>query len=247
MRSASSARSSPTAASSASIAVREAPRERADRVREHRRVRRAVADARRARTSVWASTWCSAEAGRVDHVAGEQRAERERVAVGLVARPARARAAARPRARRASRPGWRCTVHGALDRVAERVERARGELAHAAATRRARGRRRRPRAARAAWTRRRRARAGGRGSSRRPTAWSGPPSRAPPSAARERLRHVDHAPAAERDQAVAAARRRAGRRRARRPGPRRDVVHGARGHRDPRARPRCARSVVSSV
>ena len=82
-----------------------------------------------------------AEAGRVDHVAGEQRAERERLAVGLVAPPSPRRSAARPRARRASRPGWRLTVHGASTAWPSALSELAASSAHAAARRRARDRR----------------------------------------------------------------------------------------------------------
>ena len=106
--------------------LRGAGRERADRVREHGRVGRAVAGAGGADERLGEHV-VQAEAGGVDHVAGEQGAEGERLAVGLVAAPA---GGDQPRGlvggERRDRVGH--DRARALDGVAERVERARGEL-----------------------------------------------------------------------------------------------------------------------
>ena len=67
-----------------------------------------------------------AVAGRVDHVAGQERAERERFAVGLLAQRAREQPRAVVGGERRHRVGERRARP--LDRVAERVERARGQV-----------------------------------------------------------------------------------------------------------------------
>ena len=118
---------------------REAPGQRAERVRQHHRVGRAVADAGLAHERLREHV-VQAEAGRVDRVAGQQRAERERVAVGLAPRPA-ARASSRAASCAASvATGFARTRARRLGRVAERVERARRQLGRPAATRTAPGR-----------------------------------------------------------------------------------------------------------
>ncbi len=99
-----------------------------DRVRQHRRVRRAVARAGHADEGLGEDV-VQAEAGGVDHVAGEQRAERERLAVRLLRRPA---GGDQPRGLVGGERGDRVRAHGAraFDGVAEGVGRARGELLH---------------------------------------------------------------------------------------------------------------------
>ena len=91
------------------------------RVRQHRRVRVAVPHAGEARERLREHV-VQAVAGRVDDVAGQQRAERERVAVRR-----RGPGGAPPHARRAWARG-RPRRQRALDRVAERVGRRGGAL-----------------------------------------------------------------------------------------------------------------------
>ena len=132
----------------------------------------AVADARRRARASGRARGAGRAPVVVERVAGEQRAERERVAVRLVARPAGAQ---QPRGLVGGERRDRVRVDHArrLDRVAERVERARGELRDGLGG----GERRVEDDDRGAHARRglvdAAPRAGGRGSSRRPTAWSG--------------------------------------------------------------------------
>ena len=182
-------------------------------------------------------------------VQAERRSSRSRSPPA--ARRARAR---RGRARRADPAGGdqprglvrgerrdRVRAHRArpLDGVAERVERARGELRHGLGG----GERRvedHDRGAHARGGRRRR-----RAACRCPRVISAPdsvvgtsPSRrdvaTPARAAAERLGDVDHAPAAQRDEPVAADRRQQPGGERRRPGPRPTIVHRARGRDDVR-------------
>ena len=194
---------------SASICAGKRQRERADGVREQDGVGLPVARRARRSTSVWAITWCSPKPVRVDRVAGEQRAERERVAVGLRAprsAPTSRRAASLRRERR-DRVGARRAR--ALDRVAERVARARGQLGHGLRGRERRVADRRPRSARRGVrlvdalgvpvpARHLRARERRRDRHR---------ARAAAERGGDRLGGVDHPPAAERDDAAVAARR----------------------------------------
>ena len=121
------------------------------------------------------------EAGLPDGIAGEQRSQRER-------RRGPARSAPSPSAISSRRPQRRQLGDRVgerrverLDRVRERVHRARRQVRHRLRRPSAPGRRSRARAARAG-TRRRPPACGGRASSRRRRAWSGPPPPRRPSA-----------------------------------------------------------------
>src|SRR5215216_3032588 len=106
---------------------REAPLERPQRAREHDRVRRPVAHPgephERLREHV-----VQAVEGRVDRVAGQQRGERERVAVGAAAARPGAGDQTRGLERGERRNGVRARRARALGGVAERVQGARGQL-----------------------------------------------------------------------------------------------------------------------
>src|SRR5215218_9076495 len=181
---------------------REAPLERPQRAREHDRVRRPVAHPgephERLREHV-----VQAVEGRVDRVAGQQRGERERVAVGAAAARPGAGDQTRGLERGERRNGVRARRARALGGVAERVQGARGQLGlglggrqqrvvdHHGGTDVDRARRRARRLAVHA----RHLGAGERGGDRHR-------ARRAARGAGERLRDVDHAAAAERDDPV---------------------------------------------
>ncbi len=209
----------PSASPSRSHPRGEAPGERAERVRQHDRVGRAVADAGEPHERLGEHV-VQAVDGRVDRVAGQQR--RRAPARRGPARRSRAEGAG-DQPRRLER-GQRRDRVGArrarpLGGVPERVQRARGQLGLRLGGRqrgvvdddRAGARWRRPRA------RRRRCRCTRVISAPESVVGIAIARAAPREARRERLRDVDHAAAAERDDAVVRDRARAARRPARRP------------------------------
>ena len=114
-----------------------------DRVRQQRRVGRPVPDPARGRASARAR---GAARGRWSRSRSRPAARPARARRGRARAPRQPAASSRAASCAASvATGFARTVHGALDGVAERVERARGQLVARAATRPAPGRRPRPR------------------------------------------------------------------------------------------------------
>ena len=238
------ARRAPSAAPSRSIASRRARLHEAHEVRQHHRVGLGV---RRARTSARSSgrrrgaprsrrrRWRSRPAARRAPAPGGRAPRR--------ASPSAISSAARSAAMLGDRVGQRRVER--LDRVRERVHRARGELRH-----RLRGHQAgvgdHERRAHEPRTRRRRPACGGSGVISAPESVVGIAAHAQAVGARDRLGRVDHAAPAERHQRPAVDRARARRPRPRAPGP---AARRARPQRPrpPPARTAAARSVVSSA
>ena len=157
------------------------------------------------------------EAGEPDGVAGQHRAERQRRAVRRLGAEAAGDQLGRPQRRHARRPGSPAACRAPRSRARARSSRSRRGPA-SAATPSAPGRRSRAPAA-PAGTRRRRPACGGSGVISAPERVVGIAAHAQAVRAGDRLRRVDHAAAAERDQRPSVRRRRAPRPPPRRPGP----------------------------